>query len=176
VSIHSDHPFLPPEAERSPLRRLRGRMPAPVSVWAATQDGKRAGWTLSSFLVVEGEPSEVIGIVDEDSPLADLLTADGPEPTVVVNILGWSHRTLADAFAEVAPAPGGPFRMNTWVDSSWGPVLADAPAWLGARVQRPIEHAGWGLLVRGLVEHLEVGTEAGTRLLGYARGRYHSLD
>lgn len=152
-------------------------MPAPVSVWTTAHEKQRAGWTLSSFLVADGEPAQVIGVVDEDSPLADLLADDGvSERTLVVNVLGWSHRGLADAFAGVAPAPGGPFRLNTWVDSSWGPVLADAPAWLGARVLAPIDRAGWGLLVRAVVEHVEVGTAAGTRLLAHARGRYHSLD
>jgi hypothetical protein len=28
VTIHSDHPFMPPESDRSPIRRLRGRLTA----------------------------------------------------------------------------------------------------------------------------------------------------
>ena len=47
--------------------------------------GRRAGWTLSSFLVADGDPGEVIGLVDEESALADIL----PETTAVtVNLLG----------------------------------------------------------------------------------------
>src|SRR6478609_3176433 len=51
VSIHSEHPFLPPEGERDPLRRFRGRMPQPVTLWCAGDEARRAGWTVSSLLV-----------------------------------------------------------------------------------------------------------------------------
>lgn len=154
-------------------------MSSPVSIWTADTGGRRAGWTLSSFLVADGEPAEVVGILDEDSDLADRLTGTdmgtgpaGTHPQLVVNLLGWSHRGLADAFAGVAPAPGGAFKLGRWVDSDWGPALADAPAWLGARVLRPIEHAGWGLLVRAVVEHVEIGPEPEAGMLSYLRGRY----
>jgi flavin reductase (DIM6/NTAB) family NADH-FMN oxidoreductase RutF len=175
VSIHSEHPFAASGPDRSPLRRLRGRMPSPVSIWTAEAAGRRFGWTLSSFLVADGEPAQVIGVLDEDSDLADLLSrADSDDPAVVVNLLGWQHRSLADAFAGVAPAPGGVFKLGTWTESSWGPVLTDAPAWLGARVLRPIEHAGWGLLVRAVVEHVEIGPEPDAGMLSYLRGRYRA--
>ena len=78
VTIHSEHPFLPPEGERSPVRRFRGRMPSPVSVWTAERDGRRAGWTVSSILVADGDPALVLGLVDEDSELADLVSGGGP--------------------------------------------------------------------------------------------------
>ncbi len=175
MSIHGDHPFAASESDRSPLRRLRGRMPSPVSIWTAEAGGRRAGWTLSSFLVADGEPAEVVGVLDEDSDLADRLSgvgSAGPAPSVVLNLLGWSHRGLADAFAGVAPAPGGAFKLGRWVDSDWGPALADAPAWLGARVLRPTEHAGWGLLVRAVVEHVQIGPEPEAGMLSYLRGRY----
>ncbi len=153
VSIHSGHPFSTAGPDRNPLRRLRGRMPSPVSVWTAGSLTRRVGWTLSSFLVADGEPAVVLGLLDEDSDLADVLTAPtstaGGGATVVVNLLGWAHRGLADAFAGVAPAPGGVFKLGGWTDSAWGPVLDGAPAWLGARVTGPVEHAGWTLLVRG---------------------------
>jgi flavin reductase (DIM6/NTAB) family NADH-FMN oxidoreductase RutF len=175
VTIHSEHPFAAGEPDRSPLRRLRGRMPSPVSIWTADSAGRRLGWTLSSFLVVDGEPAEVVGVLDEDSDLATHLARpdpDGVEPRVAVNLLGWSHRGLADAFAGVAPAPGGAFKLGRWVESPWGPVLADAPAWLGARVMRPIDHAGWGLLVRAVVEQVEIGPDPEAGMLSYLRGRY----
>jgi flavin reductase (DIM6/NTAB) family NADH-FMN oxidoreductase RutF len=176
VTIHADHPFATPEGDRSPLRRWRGRMVAPVSVWAAGDGAGRTGWTLSSFLVADGEPPEVLGLLDEDSALADRLTAAGPEgATLTVTLLGWAHRGLADAFAGLAPAPGGPFTLGSWLRSDWGPVLADAPGWLGARLVGEPQPAGWSLLVRAVVEHVELGPEPPDGMLGYVRGRYRSM-
>lgn len=183
MSIHSEHPFATGGPDRNPLRRLRGRLPSPVSVWTAGSGRARVGWTLSSFLVADGvlestlrgdEPAQVIGVLDEDSALADLLTSTSAA-SLVVNLLGWSHRALADAFAGVAPAPGGAFRLGRWHDSSWGPVLSDAPAWLGARVEGPLEHAGWGLLVRAVVEQVEIGTAADDGMLTHLGGRYRPV-
>lgn len=175
MSIHSEHPFSTAGPDRNPLRRMRGRMPSPVSVWTAESGGRRVGWTLSSFLVADGEPAQVVGVLDEDSDLADLLTA-GTDATVAVNLLDWSHRGLADAFAGVAPAPGGMFRLGDWSASAWGPVLTDAPAWLGARVTGPMDHAGWGLLVRAVVEHVEIGPDSDDEMLTYLRGRYRPVS
>ena len=177
MTIHSTHPFATPEPDREPLRRLRGRMPAPVSVWAAGQGTGRAGWTLSSFLLVDGEPAEVLGVLDEDSALAERLV--GGEPAsgrLTVNLLGWQHRGLADAFAGVAPAPGGPFTLGRWRDTDWGPVLDDAPGWLGVRLRSVPEQAGWSLLVRASVDHVELGTDPAEGMLAYVRGRYRAVS
>ena len=35
MTIHSEHPFLEPEAERDPVRRLRGRLGGAVTLWTA---------------------------------------------------------------------------------------------------------------------------------------------
>ena len=172
MTIHSSHPFAAPEPERDPLRRFRGRMVAPVSVWAAKDGQRAAGWTLSSFLVADGRPAEVIGILDEEAELADLLAAT---TTLTVNLLSWPHRGLADAFAGVGPAPGGAFKLADWHDSDWGPVLDDGPGWLGARVAAEPAHAGWGLLIRATIEHVEIGPDPADGLLGYVRGRYQSV-
>ena len=50
----------------------------------------------------------MIGLIDEESALADILAET---TTVTVNLLGWDQRALADAFAGVGPAPGGPLRL-----------------------------------------------------------------
>jgi flavin reductase (DIM6/NTAB) family NADH-FMN oxidoreductase RutF len=177
VTIHAGHPFATPEPDRSPLRRWRGRMSAPVSVWAAGEGTGRTGWTLSSFVVADGEPAEVLGLLDEDAALADRLTAAGPGgATLTVNLLGWTHRALADAFAGLAPAPGGPFTLGTWQPSDWGPVLADAPGWLGARLVGEPQPAGWSLLVRAVVEHVALGPEPADGMLGHVRGRYRAVS
>ena len=176
MTIHSEHPFAEAAGDRDPLRRFRGRMVAPVSVWTALGGGTRAGWTVSSFLVAEGEPAEVLGLVDEDSDLGELLTHPEAQPAVVVNLLGWHQRQLADAFAGQAPAPGGVFRLGEWTESEWGPVLLGSAGWIGARLTaEPPGHAGWGLLVRATVEHVELFDVPADGLLAHVRGRYRSV-
>ena len=172
MTIHHNHPFAVDEQDRNPLRRFRGRMASPISVWAAVANGTRAGWTLSSFLVADGEPGEVIGLLDEESPLADIL-ADVTR--VTINLLAWSQRSLADAFAGVAPAPGGPFGLATWQDTDWGPALEGSLGWIGARLKPDPGHAGWGLLLRAVVERVEIQSDPVDDLLCYVRGRYRSL-
>ena len=173
MSIHSEHPFLPPSDARNPLRRLRGRTPAPVSLWTTELDGRRVGWTVSSVLLADGEPGELVGLLDEDSELAEAVLQTR---TFAVSLLGWGHRQLADAFAGVLPAPGGAFRLADWADTAWGPVLVGATGWLGARlVDGPVDHAGWALLVRAAVEHVQVD-EPDDGVLGYLHGRYRRLE
>lgn len=169
MTIHSDHPFLPPEGDRDPLRRLRGRMPAPVTVWTSGTGAARGGLTVSSVLVADGDPAHVLGLIDEDSDF----WAASPR-SIVVNLLGPDHRFLADAFAGTAPAPGGPFTLGEWRDSDWGPVLAESAGWIGVRVTDEAPRSvGWGVLVDGVVEHVEVGSAEG---LVHVRGRYRELD
>jgi len=173
VTIHSSHPFLPAEGDRDPLRRWRGRMPAPVSVWTATAAGRSTGWTVSSFVLGDGQPGEVLGLVDEDSDFADQLRLTG---RFAVSLLGWRHRALAEVFAGLAPAPGGPFTQGSWRDTDWGPVLTDGAGWLGARLEvTEPDHAGWGLLVRGVVEQLDPGELPPEGVLCSFRGRYSAL-
>ena len=175
MSIHSEHPFAAAAGDRDPLRRLRGRLVAPVSVWAAGSGRTRVGWTVSSFVLAEGEPGEVVGLLDEDSDLADRLTG-GEDAAFTVNVLGWRDRQLAEAFAGLAPAPGGVFRLGSWSDSAWGPVLQGTAGWLGARLRPgPLEHAGWALLVRGVVEHVEPAPVPAEGLLAHVRGRYRAV-
>lgn len=168
MTIHSDHPFVPPEGERDPLRRLRGRLPSPVSVWTTGKGSGRAGLTISSLLVADGDPARVLALVDEDSDFWDA----GPR-TWVVNVVGTEHRFLADAFAGTAPAPGGRFTLGTWDDTGWGPVLAGSAGWLGVR-RADVEprHVGWGLLVEGVVEHVEIGD---ADAMMHVRGRYREV-
>jgi len=165
VTIHSEHPFLPPRDDRDAVRRMRGRLPAPVTVWATGTGKERLGLTVSSLLVADGEPSRVLGLVDEDSDLAT-----GMGDTWAISVLTTDHRFLADAFAGTAPAPGGPFTLGEWTQTEWGPVLDGAAGWMGVRrTQEPSRHVGWALLLEGVVEHLEL-TEADA--LVHVRGRY----
>ncbi|MCW2757953.1 MAG: flavin reductase [Nocardioidaceae bacterium] len=163
MTIHTDHPFT--SGDRDPVRRFRGRAPAPVGLWTAGSGRDRVGLTVSSFLVADGEPSRVLGLVDEDSAFWD------EEPTVfVVHLLAPGQEYLADVFAGTAPSPGGTFTQGTWSDSPWGPVLEGTAGHLGVRrVPQPPRHVGWGLLVEGVVEDASV-TDADA--LVHVRGRY----
>ena len=172
VSIHSEHPFLTPEPDRDPVRRLRGRLNASVTIWTTGAGRARAGLTVSSVFIAEGEPAEVVGLVNADSALGEELEETR---TLVVNVLGAEHRTAADVFAGRTPSPGGTFRTGNWTDTDWGPVLEGVPAWTGARlVDGPLLRSGWAYLVRAAIEHVELRALADEeQALGYLRGRYH---
>ncbi|MEJ7633629.1 flavin reductase family protein [Aeromicrobium sp.] len=165
MTIHSDHPFVPAEGDRDQLRRMRGRMAAPVTVWAAGSGAGRRGLTVSSVLLAEGDPGRVLGLVDVDSEFWE-----SAPTTWTINLLGPEHRFLADAFAGNAPAPGGLFTLGDWSESEWGPVLAGTAGWIGVRlVEAEPRSVGWGLLVEGVVESVTVGAETA---LVHLRGRY----
>ena len=178
MTIHSEHPFLEPEPDRDPLRRFRGRLGGAVTLWTgsggtsmAAPTPQRAGLTVSSLMVAGGEPGSVLGLLDPDSDLLAVITASG---RAAVHLLSWRHRDLADAFAGVAPAPGGAFRLGTWHDGDWGPVLDGVTGWAGIRLEGDLTEVGWSVLVRGVVEHVEVagGDTADEPPLLHRRGRY----
>jgi flavin reductase (DIM6/NTAB) family NADH-FMN oxidoreductase RutF len=177
MTIHPGHPFAEPEPERDPARRFRGRLGGAVTLWTsggtsektAGGEAARAGLTVSSVLVALGEPAHVLGLVDPDSDLAQTVAETR---TAAVQVLAWEHRDLADAFAGVAPAPGGPFRVGSWTQTQWGPVLAGVTAWAGIRVRRAGAEVGWSLLLDGEVEHVELDPDDTERPLLSRRGRY----
>ena len=178
MTIHHEHPFADPEPRRDPARRLRGRLGGAVTLWTTGTGSQRAGLTVSSVLVAPGEPAHVLGLVDPDSDLADALSRTG---TATVQLLHWAHRDLADAFARVAPAPGGPFRAGSWRETGWGPLLEGVTTWAGIRLTGPGTPVGWSVLLDGVVEHVEVGPEGeadvgGTAPLVHRRGRYVRPD
>ena len=166
MTIHSEHPFLEPEGERDRVRRLRGRLGGVVTLWTAGEGPARAGLTVSSLMVANGEEPRVLALVDPDSDLLERMRATG---RAVVQLLGWPDRDLAEGFAGTAPAPGGPFRMAEFVESPWGPRLAHAGTWAGARL---VDEAsvGWSTLVTCALEDVTVGDD--TPPLVHRRGRY----
>ncbi|TWD80337.1 flavin reductase (DIM6/NTAB) family NADH-FMN oxidoreductase RutF [Kribbella amoyensis] len=172
MTIHGDHPFLPPESERSPVRRFRGRLPSPVSLWTTQYAGKRAGLTVSSILVADGEPGAVVGLIDPDSDLWETLRQ---AKTAVVSLLDDRHRQFADAFGYVAPAPGGPFKLADWTDTEWGPAPVGVTTWAGCRLvtEDPAE-VGWSLQVQLEIAHVELTAEERPSL-AHRRGRYYPV-
>ena len=163
MTIHSEHPFR--DASSDPVRQLRGRIGGAVTLWTSAGSGGPAGLTVSSVMVVNGEPARFVGLVDPDSDLADVLLSSS---TAVVQLLAWRHRDLAEVFADTAPAPGGKFAQAGFTDTEWGPRLADVTTWTGVRLEESRE-LGWSLLVTCRLEHVEVGDD---EPLVHRRGRY----
>jgi flavin reductase (DIM6/NTAB) family NADH-FMN oxidoreductase RutF len=165
LTIHSSHPFLDPDPD--PVRRLRGRVSGTVALLTAGDPSGRAGLTVTSLMVANGEPARVLALVDPDSDLVEAVQRTG---RAVVQLLSWPHRDLADAFAGTAPAPGGPFRTASFEDTAWGPRLADAATWAGVRLESAAE-VGWSTLLTLAVEEVTVGEDPDP--LVHRRGRYH---
>lgn len=168
--VHGTDPFAAPESARSPVRRLRGRLPAAVTLWTAPGP---AGLTVSSTMVVDGDPGRLLGLVDEES---ELWTAASAAGVFTVAPLRAEDRQLADRFAGLLPAPGGLFKGYGWRETTFGPVLEGLSTWAGCRLDtaRPM---GWGLLVEATIEHIEIGGDVGGETGGaeplvHYRGRY----
>jgi flavin reductase (DIM6/NTAB) family NADH-FMN oxidoreductase RutF len=165
VTIHSTHPFADPDPD--PVRRFRGRVGGAVAlVTAGSAEVGRAGLTVSSLMVAHGEPGRLLLLVDPDSDLADEVERTG---RAMVQLLSWSHRDLAEAFAGTAPAPGGPWRMASFSDTVWGPRLDAATTWAGVSLESVVE-VGWSSLLTCVVEELAVGDD--DEPLVHRRGRY----
>lgn len=143
MTIHGTHPFAAPEPERDQVRRLRGRLAGVVTLWTAGSPEARAGLTVSSLMVAGGEPGRVVALLDPDSDLVDRLLETGRG---LLHLLDWRHRDLADAFAGVAPAPGGPFRLADFDDHAHGPRLLSARTWAALALEDTRE-VGWSLQV-----------------------------
>jgi flavin reductase (DIM6/NTAB) family NADH-FMN oxidoreductase RutF len=166
VTIHSSDPFATPEELRSPVRRLRARLPSPVTVWTAPGP---AGLTVSSVLVADGDPGLLLGLVNDESDFWEAAQRAGRFAVIPLHA---GHRQLADRFAGVLPSPGGLFAQEQWRDTEYGPVLADATSWAGCRLLEATE-CGWALLVRAAIEEIVAGTTDDPLL--YFRGRYRRL-
>lgn len=166
MTIHTTHPFLEPEGDRDPVRRLRGRLAATVSLWTAGSTDDRAGLTVSSWLVAGGEPGRVLALLDPDADLTDALRETGRG---ILQLLSWDDRNLADVFAGTAPAPGGPWRLAEWTSTDHGPRLAHATTWATIEVESDVE-VGWSRLVTCALVEVVVGDDVDPLL--HRRGRY----
>ena len=167
--IHDSDPFATPEEDRSPIRRLRGQLVAPVTLW--TTPGP-AGLTVSSMLVADGEPGRVLGLVDDESELWEAMSVVG---RFAVCPLDADEHGLADRFAGLAPAPGGRFAQGErWRETRYGPVLAGDRTWAGC-VLDGARRYGWAMLVEGTVAEVTFTAEP-VNPLTYHRGRYRTLS
>jgi flavin reductase (DIM6/NTAB) family NADH-FMN oxidoreductase RutF len=136
------------------VRQARARLPAPVTVWTAGDD-EWAGLTVSSLMLAQGEPGQLLGLIGPDTDLADLVERTG---AFVVHLLADrpEHRRIAQHFAGTLEA--GPELLH--IDrSAHGPRLQSAPDQLACRLtsRRP---SGWSQLVEATIEDATWATGA----------------
>ena len=163
--IGSD-PFELPVDERDYVRRLRGRLPGPVTIWTSYGEaGLTAGITVSSVLVGEGEPPSVLGLIAPDSTFWDALRAS---ERFVVHVLDRAQTRIADQFA--SRYPGDPFEGLSIASSDYGPVLSEVKTRSRATLMGFID-AGYSLLIRGSIDEVELDPNPADPLIHY-RGRY----
>lgn len=170
MTIRRGDPFSDSASARDVIRQFRGPLAAGVTLWASGRAGsRRAGLTVSSLLVANGDPPRVLALLD---PLADLVEVLGDTRRTAVTLLRHGDRRVAEVFARTVPAPGGLFRQAEFADQPWGPVLVGATSWVGLRLQQ-FEEVGWSVLATCTIEHVTVG-EMGDPLVHY-RGGYPRL-
>jgi hypothetical protein len=136
-----------------------------VSLWTSGSERSRAGLTVSSLVVANGDPARILGLLDPDADLTETLIATG---TAVVQLLRGPDTDLAEAFGGTGPAPGGPFRLGQWEQTAYGPVLVGRSHAL-VRLESTRE-VGWSVLAETIVEELSV--VAGDDGLEHRRGHY----
>ena len=73
-----------------------------MTLWTTGDGPSRAGLTISSLMVANGEPAQVLALVDPDSAFRDALADAGG---CVVQVLSWRDRALAEMFAAPRPRP-----------------------------------------------------------------------
>lgn len=132
-------------------------------------DSTRAGLTVSSLFVNEGDPGEVHMVI---GPLTDLWDALADTGRCVIHVAEARHSALSDVFAGLRPNPGGVFSGIEASVSEWGPVLVDLPNRAYCRVER-LEERGWSGIVVAAIDHVEI-SELDQPLIHY-RGAYHRL-
>jgi 3-hydroxy-9,10-secoandrosta-1,3,5(10)-triene-9,17-dione monooxygenase reductase component len=164
-SLHYGNPWADPAGLRDPARQLRGRLPAPVTVWMAAGG---AGLTVSSILVAQGEPPCLVGLIGPDTDLAQALHAD---PRFVVHLLTAEHRRLAQHFAGLLPAPDD---QLTTTPSEFGATLNA----VGDRAQcrllsrRPL---GWSELIEAEIVSVTWASPAPAPALALYRGAIEAM-
>ena len=169
--IHEgEHPFMPAEADRDPVRRLRGRLAAAVTIVTAGDEIGRAGLTVSSLMLAEGDPGSVHFLL---GPTADVYDVLERTDRFVVHVLTHGHRALSEVFAGRRPNPGGPFTAVAVTDSDWGPTLDAVPDRAFCSGVSVVEH-GYSLLVSASIDEVSVGDL--TDPLVYFRGGYRGLS
>lgn len=167
--IHDDHPFLPGPEDRDPIRRFRGRLTAPVTIVTAGDETSRAGVTVSSLFVVEGDPGQIQLVL---GPVTDTWDAVSDSGRFVVHICRAAHRVLAEVFAGRRPNPGGVFAGLDLTYTPWGPVLSDLEDRVFCSVVS-LDETGYSGIVTATVDSVELSELMDP--LVYFRGNYRGI-
>lgn len=147
-------------------RRLRGQLPAPVTVWTAYgPGGTQTGITVSSVLVAEGDAPTILGLI---APLSEFWDAVQVSKRFVVHVLGAEQTRAADQFALRYPV--SPFDGLRVSASEYGPILEDVGTRAEATLTSYVD-VGYSLLVRATLGEFEFADEPPAPLIHY-RGRY----
>ncbi len=167
--IHDEHPFATPVSERDPARRLRGRLPAAVTVVTAGSGPSRTGITVSSLVVAEGTPPLVYALVGATS---DLYLTVADTRRFVVHLCREADREIADVFAGLRPSPGGLFAGREVTASEHGPVLESLPNRAYCTVEA-LREESFSVLVAGRIDAVDL--DGMDDPLVYFRGAYRGL-
>jgi flavin reductase (DIM6/NTAB) family NADH-FMN oxidoreductase RutF len=150
-SLRYGNPWADPPSERDPVRQVRARLPAPVTVWTAGEE-EWAGLTVSSLMLAQGEPGQLLGLIGPDTDLAETVARTG---VFVVHLLADrpDHRRLAQHFAGTLSADPDLLQVDR---SDHGPRLRRAPDQVACRLtsRRP---CGWSELVEAAIEDVRWG-------------------
>jgi 3-hydroxy-9,10-secoandrosta-1,3,5(10)-triene-9,17-dione monooxygenase reductase component len=169
IRIGGQPPFAVPPERRSPARRLRGRLVAPVTIWTAGHPPGGAGLTVSSVLVAEGQPARLLGLID---PTSAFWEAMQETRVFVVHVLAVGDRALAERFSEIRPPIQAPFDRLEVAESPWGPVLGGTRPRASCRLagSAPV---GYAELIEGAIEQLDLPDLEDP--LAYLHGSYRSV-
>lgn len=140
-----------------------------MTVWTASgSTGAPAGITVSSVLVAEGDPPEMLGLVD---PLCAFWDAANESGSFLVHVLATDQVRTAEKFA--LHLPGDPFEGEEVTRTAWGPGIGAVPARAGCTLTGSTE-VGYGLLVRGRIDEVLIDERTVAPLVHY-RGAYRAL-
>ena len=167
--IHAEHPFADLPEDRDSVRRFRGRLANPVTIFTSGEGDRRTGLTVSSLFVAEGEPGRLHAVV---GPNTDLWDVAAETERFVVHVCGVDHASLAEVFAGLRPSPGGLFAATSTTPSKWGPVVDELPDRLFCSLESRVESGNSGMFV-GVVDGAELSDIEDP--LVHFRGTYRSL-
>jgi 3-hydroxy-9,10-secoandrosta-1,3,5(10)-triene-9,17-dione monooxygenase reductase component len=175
ASVRYGDPWAEPREARDPVRRLRGHLVLPVTVWMAgngdpgDEAAPGVGLTVSSVVFGQGAPPMLAGLVSPASDFADALQASD-SGRFVVQVLNGAHRRLAQHFAGELPAPD---ELLATRPSPYGPVLEAVADRIFCRMtgNKPF---GWSLLIEAEVEATEPGPPG--RGLAWYHGAFRALE
>lgn len=169
VGLSYEDPFATPREQRRADRRLRGRLPSPVTVWTAGSGLDRAGLTVSSVAVAEGDPPHLVALLDPLSGLHEALDQTG---RAVIHLLGASDGALGRLFA--GNYPGDPFAEVAFEETADGPVFEGLRPRAHARFVSS-EEVGFRALVRLRLEEIFLDAPNDDPLILY-RGEFRSFS